>query len=388
MKPIIIVHHHEIGLKGKNRGYFEKHLLRNVRLSLKDLVPYDRITGGYGRFVIYADDPGIQANLIERMKKIFGLSNICPGYEVEQSIDIFSTTAELMLQGRKFETIKVNTSRADKSFPLNSVQINSQVGEYLCKKFNVRANLSNPDVTIYIELANKRAYIYLEKIDGAGGLPAGISGRVVSLISAGFDSPVAAYKLMKRGAYVIYVHFHSYPLVSNNSIEQVKRIVNKLTMYQNYSKLYLVPFAEFQKDVVLKSSSKLRVILYRRMMIRVAEKIAQLEKANALVTGESLGQVASQTLLNIRVIDEASNFPILRPLIGSDKEEIIKFAENIGTAEISKEPYDDCCSYLTPRNPETWADINEVNEAEKKLDILNWQSKLVESAEKVEFRFP
>ncbi len=388
MKPIIVVHHHEIGLKGKNRSYFEKHLLRNVRLSIKNLIPQNNITGGYGRFIIYLNQENIQDKVIEQLKMVFGLSNICSGYEVEQSIDLFNTTAEILLRNKQFNTIKVKSSRADKNFPMNSVQINSQVGEYLCKRFNVRANLSNPDVTIFIELANKKAYIYLSKIDGAGGLPAGISGRVVSLISAGFDSPVASYKIMKRGAYVIFVHFHSYPYVSNNSIEQVKSIVNKLTPFQYHSKLYLVPFAECQKEIVLKTDPKLRVILYRRMMIRVAEKFAELEKANALITGEALGQVASQTLQNIRVIDASSNLPIFRPLIGYDKEEIVKIANQIGTYEISKEPYDDCCSYLTPRNPETWADINEVLEAEKNLEIDEMIKMLIKNSEKVEFKYP
>ncbi|RCK72231.1 MAG: tRNA S(4)U 4-thiouridine synthase (former ThiI) [Ignavibacteriae bacterium] len=387
MKPIIVVHHHEIGLKGKNRSYFEKHLLRNVRLALRDLLPQNNITGGYGRFIIYLTEKN-QEEIIERLKKIFGLSNICFGFETEQSIEKFIQVAKILLKDKSFNTIKVHASRADKNFPLNSMQINSEVGKFLCDRFKVRANLSQPDITIYIELANKLAYIYLSKIEGAGGLPAGISGRVVSLISAGFDSPVASYKLMKRGAYIIFVHFHSYPYVSNSSIEQVQSIVKKLTSYQFYSKLYLVPFAECQKEIVLKTDQKLRVILYRRMMIRVAEKIAEMEKANALVTGEALGQVASQTLQNIKVIDAVSNLPILRPLIGSDKEEIIKVANLIGTYEISKEPYDDCCSFLNPKNPETWADYNEVLNAEKNLNIDEMLKSLIESLEKKEFKYP
>ncbi len=389
MKPIIVVHHHEIGLKGKNRGYFEKHLLRNVRLTLKGLLPQNAVTGGFGRFIIYTDSNQEGTNeIIGRLKKVFGLSNICFGFETGQTIEEFNSIAESLLKEKSFSTICVKTSRANKAYPKTSVEVNKEVGAFLCTRFNVRANLSQPDETIYIEIVDKLAYVYLSKIPGAGGLPAGISGRVVSLISAGFDSPVASYKIMKRGAYVVYVHFHSYPFVSRNSIDQVQKILEQLTQYQYFSKLYLVPFAECQQDIVLKTPPPLRVILYRRMMVRVAERIAINEKANALVTGESLGQVASQTLRNIRVINNAAKLPILRPLVGSDKEEIIDVARKIETYDICKEPYDDCCSFLTPRNPETWADPAAIAEAESQFDVNDWIEKLLEKTEKVEFKFP
>lgn len=389
MKPIIVVHHHEIGLKGKNRGYFEKHLLRNVRLTLKGLLPQNAVTGGFGRFIIYTDsNKQATDEIIWRLKKVFGLSNICFGFETGQSIEAFNSIAESLLKDKSFSTICVKTSRANKAYPKTSVEVNKEVGAFLCTRFNVRANLSQPDETIFIEIVDKLAYVYLSKIPGAGGLPAGISGRVVSLISAGFDSPVASYKIMKRGAYVVYVHFHSYPFVSRNSIDQVQKILEQLTQYQYFSKLYLVPFAECQQDIVLKTPQPLRVILYRRMMVRVAERIAINEKANALVTGESLGQVASQTLRNIRVINNAAKLPILRPLVGSDKEEIIDVARKIETYDICKEPYDDCCSFLTPRNPETWADPAAIAEAESQFDVNDWIEKLLEKTEKTEFKFP
>lgn len=389
MKSIIVVHHHEIGLKGKNRGYFEKHLLRNVRLTLKGLLPQNAVTGGFGRFIIYTDSNQEGINeVIGRLKKVFGLSNICFGFETGQTIEEVNSIAESLLKDKSFSTICVKTSRANKAYPKTSVEVNKEVGAFLCARFNVRANLSQPDETIYIEIVDKLAYVYLSKIPGAGGLPAGISGRVVSLISAGFDSPVASYKIMKRGAYVVYVHFHSYPFVSHNSIDQVKKILELLTQYQYFSKLYLVPFAECQQDIVLKTPQPLRVILYRRMMVRVAERIALNEKANALVTGESLGQVASQTLRNIRVVNNVAKLPILRPLVGSDKEEIIDVARKIETYDICKEPYDDCCSFLTPRNPETWADPAAIADAETQFDVNDWIEKLLEKTEKTEFKFP
>ncbi len=389
MKPIIVVHHHEIGLKGKNRKYFEKHLLRNVRLTLKKLLPQNAVTGGFGRFIIYTDSNQTATDeIILKLKKVFGLSNICFGFETGQSIEEFNSVAESLLKEKSFTTIRVKTSRANKAYPKTSVEVNTEVGAFLCTRFNARANLSQPDETIYIEIVDKLAYVYLSKIPGAGGLPAGISGRVVSLISAGFDSPVASYKIMKRGAYVVSVHFHSYPFVSHNSIDQVKKILEMLTQYQYFSKLYLIPFAECQQDIVLKTPAPLRVILYRRMMVRVAERIASIEKANALVTGESLGQVASQTLRNIRVVNNVAKLAILRPLVGSDKEEIIDIAHKIGTYDICKEPYDDCCSFLTPRNPETWADPSAITEAETQFDVNDWIEKLLDKTEIVEFKFP
>jgi thiamine biosynthesis protein ThiI len=388
MKPIIIVHHHEIGLKGKNRNYFEKHLLKNVRTALQGLIPPNNIQGGYGRFVIDIISFEEQENkILDRLKKIFGISNICLGVEVEQTIEAFNKSAEMLLADRKFSNICVRTKRANKNFQPSSPEVNRIVGEYLCNKFQVRANLTQPDEIVFIEIVNKTSYVYLSKINGAGGLPAGISGKVVSLTSAGFDSPVASYQMMKRGAQVIFVHFHSFPYVSRDSIDQVQNIVKALTQYQYISKLFLVPFAEFQQDVVLKTPMPLRVILYRRMMVRAAEKIAYKESANALVTGESLGQVASQTLRNIRIVNDVANLPILRPLVGTDKEDIIRMAREIGTHDISREPYDDCCSFLNPRTPETWADPEKVTEAESKLDINGWINKLLEKTEKIEFNF-
>jgi tRNA uracil 4-sulfurtransferase len=389
MKPIIIVHHHEIGLKGKNRNYFESQLLANVKTALTGITPPKNIGGGFGRFVIDLSATGDNVpKALERLKQVFGLSNICYGVEVDQTIEAYNQAAANLLTDSTFSSICVRTKRANKNFKLTSPEVNGIVGEFLCNKFGVKANLTEPDKTIFIEIVNKTSYVYLSKINGAGGLPAGISGKVVALASAGFDSPVASYQIMKRGANVIFVHYHSYPFVSHDSIDQVKNIVKILTQYQYHSKLYLVPFAEFQQEVVLKTPMPLRVILYRRMMIRFAEKIAFKENANALVTGESLGQVASQTLRNIRVINEVAKLPVLRPLVGTDKEDIIRTAREIGTHDISKEPYDDCCSFLTPRKPETWADPKLVAEAETKLDIDLWLNKMMDNLEKSEYTYP
>jgi thiamine biosynthesis protein ThiI len=369
MHPVIILHHHEIILKGENRRYFERQLMKNVRISLRGVVAPGAIRGGYGRSIIDLAPGSTPGEAEQRLTGVFGLSNICTGLRIEQEADSICTAAGEILEGREFKTIRVETRRVDKNFPVSSMALNARVGEYLCTRFSVRANLSRPDETIYIELVDGAAYVYRSKLKGPGGLPVGVSGRVAALLSAGFDSPVAAWQMMKRGASVIFVHFHSMPYTSVRSVEQVRQIVAALTRYQFQSKLFLVPFAESQNEIVLRTPQPLRVILYRRMMIRIAEAVARRERAEALATGESIGQVASQTLRNIRVINDAASLPVLRPLSGSDKEDIMSLARTIGTHDLSKEQNDDCCSYLAPRNPATWADPSEVREAETTLDI-------------------
>jgi thiamine biosynthesis protein ThiI len=380
MKPVIVVHHHEITLKRGNRQFFERQLLRNVRRALSDILPASVVRGGYGRFVIDIE-PEVSAEAVAaRLKNVFGLANICVGVKVPQDVDSFCEAAERLLEKKRFGTIKVDTRRADKNFPIGSMDVNSKVGEYLCKRYGVRANLTNPDETVFIEIADRAAHVYTSKLKGPGGLPVGVSGKIAAMLSAGFDSPVASYLMMKRGATVVFVHFHSYPYVTHDSVEQVRRLVRVLTDYQFDSKLYVVPFGEAQQQIVAMTTPSLRVVLYRRMMVRITEAIALREKAQAIVTGESLGQVASQTLRNMRVINDVSRLPIFRPLVGMDKEEIIDMARKIGTHDVSKQPYDDCCSFLTPRHPETWANPLEVQEAERNLKVDLLTESCVEKA--------
>lgn len=387
MEFVIIVHHHEITLKGGNRRMFERQLMRNTRTALSGVLPAAAVAGGYGRFVIGPVPESSIDAAVKRLQTVFGLANICIGVEVERKIEKFNEAAEMLLAGRAFRTVKVDTRRVDKSFPVGSMDVNKQVGEFLCKRFGVRANLSQPDETVFIEIADGAAYVYRAKVQGAGGLPVGVSGRVAALLSAGFDSPIASYRMMKRGARVLFIHFHSHPYVTRDSVGQVRQLVEVLTKYQFESKLYVVPFGEAQQEIVAHTPPALRVVLYRRFMVRIAEAIAQREKAQALVTGESLGQVASQTLRNMRVINDVATLPMLRPLVGMDKEEIIALARKIGTYEISEQPYDDCCSFLTPRTPETGANPKEVLEAESKLDISRLVLMCVEKAAVERFEF-
>ncbi len=388
MNPVIVVHHHEITLKGGNRGFFERTLMANIRMVLADYASRMKIKGGYGRFVLEFTSVDNIEEIAQRLTTVFGLANICTGLKVAQDIDVFCSIAEEMLRGRQFNTIKVDTRRPDKNFPLNSVEVNVKVGGYLCDTFNVRANLSKPDETIYIEIVDKYAYVYRSKLQGAAGLPVGASGKVVSLLSAGFDSPVASWRMLRRGCSVMYVHFHSMPYTSQHALNQVRELVTILTRYQYHSKLFIVPFAEVQNELVLQTPQHLRVIFYRRFMVRVAEAIARKRKAEALVTGEAVGQVASQTLRNIRVIDDVATLPILRPLAGMDKEETMATARLIGTHDISNEPYDDCCSFLAPRHPATRATLKEVAEAESKVNVQQLVDMALQQVTSEEFMLP
>ncbi|HTN69625.1 MAG TPA: tRNA uracil 4-sulfurtransferase ThiI, partial [Methylomirabilota bacterium] len=280
------------------------------------------------------------------------------------------------------------TQRGDKTFPLTSPEINRQLGAVVKEKSGARVDLSNPELTITVEILPRDAFFGFDKIPGAGGLPVGASGRLVSLISGGIDSPIAAYRMMQRGCRLVFVHFHSAPYLDKTSQEKVRRLVSMLTRHQFLSRLYLVPFGEIQRQIVAAVSRPLRVVLYRRMMMRIAEGVARREKAKALVTGESLGQVASQTLENMSVIQQAATLPILRPLVGMDKQEIIDQARRIGTFEISSIPDQDCCQLFVPKHPATKATLDEVEDAESKYDLNEMIRYGLENATEEEFNFP
>ncbi len=371
MEKYIIIHYAEIGLKGKNRPFFENKLIKNIRAKLSQY-KIDYIKNIFGRILIKINLKGrdiqIAINILSKISgiKYFAFTQISP-----KEIDKVLANSLNLLKKFKFNTFKIYTKRAGKDYPLNSRQINEKVGEHILDNIRgIKVKLDNPEVTLFLEVVNQYVFLYLEKLGGIGGLPVGTSGKVLSLISSGIDSPVASYRMMKRGASVFFLHFHSYPQTSRESINNVKELVLKLNHYQINSKIYFVPFLEFQKEVVEKANARDRVILYRRMMIRTAELIGKKEKINTLVTGESLGQVASQTLENMLVIGAAcENTQVFRPLICYDKEEIIKEAKQIGTYDISSLGDEDCCSLFVPANPNTKSNIVEVETQEKKLEI-------------------
>jgi thiamine biosynthesis protein ThiI len=380
-KNYIIVHYGEIGLKGRNRPYFEKKLVRNLKRSLKgqEVEFFRRI---FGRILIKLGKRADFDSLRPLVGKVFGIAYFALASLSEQDVSDIKKSSLKIVKEEKFKTFRVEASRSKKDFPLTSQEINEQVGAGILENIEgIEVNLEKPDLTIYIEIVDRYAFIYTEKIKGLGGLPVSVSGKVVTLLSSGFDSPLASFRMMRRGAKVLFVHFHAYPQTSKESIKNVEEIVKILNQYQYSSKIYLVPFLDIQREIVKEAYVADRVILYRRMMMRIAEKVAAKEGAYALVTGESLAQVASQTLVNLNVIDKVADMPIFRPLIGMDKEEVINEAKKVGTYEVSSRPYEDCCSLFVPKSPTTRANISEIKKQESKLDINSLVKQALESVE-------
>lgn len=366
---IIICHYSEIALKKGNRGFFEEKLIKNIKNALPG-GSFESVKMVFGRVVVKLKPNADKRKITENIKKVFGISNFSFAIETASEIKKIREIAFKLLSKLNFDSFKIFAKRANKNFPLTSQQINEKIGEYILKKIkNIKVNLDNPEAVCFIEIVNNRSFLYSEKIKGPGGLPMGTSGKICVLLSGGIDSPVAAYKIMRRGAEAVFLHFHSYPQTNAASIEKIKSIVKILEQYQGKSKLYLIPFLDIQKEIFKKAPEKLRVVLYRRFMLKIAQKIAERENALAIATGDSLGQVASQTLENIYAINEAAKMPVFRPLIGLDKEEIIKQAREIETYEISIQPHEDCCSLFIPAHPETKASLKDIKNVEKKLNV-------------------
>lgn len=386
-KPIIVIHYGEIALKGKNRALFERRLQQNIRRALKNIEYKANLQRVSGRFILCLNDSARhnlpRERILQRLREIPGITYFGVGFEVNNSLDDIIEGVISLSKDLPAGSFKVDTRRSDKTFPLSSPEVNRRVGQAVVDRFGLPVNLNDPDSVIRIEIAYTGVYIFCARYQGIGGLPVGVSGRVLSLISAGFDSPVASYLMMKRGARVYFAHFHSAPYVSRNSIEQVHSLVQRLSDFQEESICYMTPIAGIQKKIIAIAPPAYRVLLYRRVMIHLAERIAKRHKCEALVTGESLGQVSSQTLRNIGVVDESASMPILRPLVGMDKEEIISLSRSIGTGTISAEPYDDCCSFLMPRQAETWGTIEEVKEIEAMLECSDEYEDAMKQTEKL-----
>ena len=336
-----------------------------------------------------ADDPDVVwAQVRERMRRVFGIANF--SYANRGPHD-FAALADAILHDlgdREADSFRVSATRADKRLPFTSPQIEREVGGLIQEAKNWRVNLDNPALTIHLEMLTDGAFYFFGKEAGAGGMPSGTGGRVACLLSGGIDSPVAAYRMMRRGCAVQLIHFHSYPILSRASQEKVREIAAVLTRYQLRSRLAMVAFGALQQQVVLAVPPPLRVVIYRRLMLRIAERIARTWHARALVTGEVIGQVASQTLENITAIAEATAMEILRPLVGMDKDEISAEAERIGTFRISIIEDQDCCTLFTPRHPATRARLADVLSAEQTLPIDEMVASAVAGAAVEDFRFP
>lgn len=383
----VLIRYHEIALKKGNRQYFTELLKRNILAAVRDLGAKE-IRSLPARLLLTFRNDVDPALVVERIRTVFGVANFSLVERTAKEIDALRSRILESIGGSHFASFRIETQRGDKTFPLTSPEINRQIGAAVKQKSGARVDLTSPELTVIVEILPSDVFFGFNKIAGPGGLPVGASGRVVSLISGGIDSPVAAYRIMKRGCRVFFVHFHSAPYQDNTSQEKVRQLVTILTRHQFNSRLYLVPFGEIQRQIVASVARPLRVILYRRMMLRIAEAIARKEKAKALVTGESLGQVASQTLDNMAVIQQAIRQAILRPLVGMDKQEIIDHARRIGTFDISSIPDQDCCQLFVPKHPATKARLSDVEEDESKFDVNELVRYGVDNAKEEEFSFP
>jgi thiamine biosynthesis protein ThiI len=383
----VLIRYHEIALKKGNRSYFTELLRRNLLSAVKDL-DVEEIRILPARLLLAFNNDIDSATVASRIRTVFGVANFSMVERTERDIDVLRSRILEFVNGAQFSSFRVETQRGDKTFPLTSPEINRRLGAAVKEHTGARVDLSNPEFTISVEILPRDVFFGFNRIPGAGGLPVGASGRVVSLISGGIDSPVAAYRMMQRGCRLIFVHFHSAPYLDKTSQEKVRQLVTMLTRHQFLSRLYLVPFGEIQRQIVAAVSRPLRVVLYRRMMLRIAEGLARREKAKALVTGESLAQVASQTLDNMAVIQQAATVPILRPLVGMDKQEIIDQARRIGTFDISSIPDQDCCQLFVPKHPATKANVRETEEAESSLNITELVRSGLEGATAEQFNFP
>lgn len=365
----IIYHYSEIGLKGNNRRFFEEKLMENIRSRIDEDF-YRRFKRISGRLVMTLTEKGEKnkESIKERLRYVFGLANFSFAREIKQDIEEIKKSALEILQREEFKTFKIFTQRSNKNFNLTSPAVNRTIGEFIVKNLNKQVNLEKPDITLFIEIADDKAFVYLEKATGQGGLPVGVSGHGLALLSDGIDSPVAAWQMMKRGMKISFIHFYSYLNQETKAIEKIKKMVAVLNKYQGRSTLYLIPFKEIQKNI-LGQETRDCCLICKRTMLKIASEIAKKEHINALITGDSLGQVASQTIENMRIIEEEIDLTVLRPLIGFDKQETIKKAQEIGTYDISIIPTNFYCQQFLPRHPRTKGNLRQIKQIEEKLKI-------------------
>jgi len=383
----IVVHYQEIALKGRNRPWFLGRLVRNLRDGLSDL-DVKSVRALMGRIEVVLGPSAPVDAVSARIRRTFGVANFSLAGRAPLDVDGIAAAILDNLGDRTCGSFRVSVRRADKRFPLTSPQAEREIGGRIKQARGWAVNLSHPEFTIHVELLTNDAFYFFGKERGPGGLPSGTAGRVTCLLSGGFDSPVAAHRMMKRGCKVTFVHFHSYPILSRASQDKARELVQLLTQWQLRSRLFLVAFGEIQQQVVLAVPAPMRVVIYRRLMLRIAERIARARHAQALVTGDVVGQVASQTLENLAVVGNVATMPIFRPLIGMDKDEIMADAARLGTYPISIIPDQDCCTLFTPRNPLTRSRLTEIETAEQALPIDALVERAVHDAIVEDFQFP
>ena len=383
----IVVHYQEIALKGKNRPWFVGRLVRNLRGAVSDL-DVKAVRSLMGRIEIVLGPGATREEVGERIRRTFGIANF--SYAGRTPLDLDALAAAILrdLGDRTCGSFRVSARRADKRFHLTSPQVERDIGGRIQAARGWKVDLKNADLVVHVELLSDEAFYCFGKERGAGGLPTGTAGRVACLLSGGIDSPVAAHRMMKRGCTVTFVHFHSYPILSRASQEKARELVTLLTEWQQRSLLFLVAFGDIQQQVVLAVPGPMRVIVYRRLMMRIAERIGRARAAQALVTGDVVGQVASQTLENLAVVGSVATLPVFRPLVGMDKEEITAEAIRLGTYPISIIPDQDCCTLFTPRNPQTKARLAHIEAAETALPIDALVDRAVAEAIVEDFEYP
>lgn len=384
---ICLVHYHEIGLKGKNRSTFENQLVENLRRALRDF-PVMEVSRISGYVTVRTKDRQATKELQQTIAQVPGVARVSLAYRCGlEEEEFYKASVDVLAEAGEFDTFKVHARRSATDYPVHSIDLNRMVGSVLCRHFPYKTvAMHKPDVTVVVHVIQGNTYVYAASIVGAGGLPVGTAGKVVSLLSSGIDSPVATWMVGRRGATVVSVHFSGRPMTADTSEYLCRDIIEALEPSGVIGRLYVVPFGERQREISLSVPQSLRIIMYRRVMYQVSERIAQLEGAKALVTGESLGQVASQTLDNIAAVNEAVSIPVLRPLIGSDKQEIIRRAQAIGTFDISAQAADDCCTLFMPRRPETHARLREVLKAWDSFDHQAMIDDLVAHVEYQDFK--
>lgn len=373
-KPIIVIHYHELWLKGGNRRFFLQKLRLALGRALEGL-PVERIAQPGDRMQVELGDAAAVNEAVLRLRRVFGIAYFAVARRAERTLDAIAEAAWEEAAAETFTTFAVRAKRSDKSFPAKTSEIEREIGGRLLRRLreagrDVRVNLDEPELTCRIEITSGPALVYARRIPGTGGLPANTAGRLLCLLSGGFDSAVAAYHMMKRGAHLGFAHFYGTGArPGESSLHVARALVRQLVPYQFTARLYLVPFEPIQREIVQRAPEAFRVLLYRRLMLRIGERLAARERAKGLVTGDSLGQVASQTLHNLVAVEAAARMPVFRPLVGADKQDILAVAREIGTFEISAEPFHDCCPVFLPRTPVLHASAEALDLAEQTLEL-------------------
>ncbi len=383
----IAVYYDEIGLKGKNRPFFEHKLKAAVRTALAGAAAV-RVRTFVGRLLIEIDDEAAWDRAAQALGRVFGIAHFGRVWHAECDLDAIARTALAFLPENEGLSFAVRARRADKTFPMTSPEINRLLGAKILEARRWRVDLENPAITLHVSLIGTRALVSWEHVPGRGGLPLGASGKVACLLSGGIDSPVAAYRMMRRGALPVFVHCHGFPYTTRAGQEKARRLAEILLRGQGAHPFWQVPLAEIQQRIIADCPEALRVLLYRRFMFRLAERIAAREGAQALATGEALGQVASQTIENMAAVAAAVSLPVLRPLVGYDKKEIVAEARAIGTYEVSIERHEDCCGYLVPPHPATRSTAAELDAAEAALPLAELVAASLAAAERHELTAP